>query len=196
MVNEDKIKNNKNAIHVCLTGHRPNKLWGYDLDVPEYDRLQDRLENIIESLVDEYDEVVCHSGLALGADTVWSIAILNKREEYPNKVKFHAEIPFMGQSSRWFGDSIALWEYQVEVADERTVYLNKNHCLAREDWSLVPKEEIIKAMNDRNEGMVNASDIVIAIYDGGTSGGTCNAVNYANKVGKYVIAHHPDEFKG
>ena len=181
----------KKEIHVGLTGHRPNKLWGYDLDQPEYDNLQDRLELIIDSLLMEYETVVCHSGLALGADTIWSIAILNKREQYPNRVKFHAEIPFMKQASRWFGESVDFWEYQVEHADYRTLYLPEDEYLS---WDMIPTWRVTKALDDRNKGMVEASDIVVAIYDG-TKSGTGNAVYDAKELNKYVLTYHPDEFK-
>lgn len=166
-------------------------MWGYDLDQPEYDNLQDKLELIIDTLLDEYETVICHSGLALGADTIWSIAILNKREQYPNRVKFHAEIPFMKQASRWFGESVDFWKYQVEHADYQTLYLPEDEYLS---WDMIPTWRVNKALDDRNKGMVGASDIVIAIYDG-SKGGTGNAVYDANELNKYVLTYHPDEFK-
>lgn len=179
------------VIHIALTGHRPDKLWGYDLGKPEYDKLQRRLEEIIDVLLIRYEQVVCHSGLALGADTVWSIAVLNKREQYPNRVRFHAEIPFMGQATKWFGDSVNFWEYQVSNADSKTVYLTKKE---DEEWSKIPKYKISKALNDRNKGMVTSSDILIAVHNGSKSG-TQNAINDAKKLNKYILEWHPDEFK-
>lgn len=181
-----------NKIHIGLTGHRPQKLWGFDLDTLEYEGLQDRLELIIDQLLTEYETVVCHSGLALGADSIWSIAILNKREEYPNRVKFHAEIPFMGQPMRWFGDSYDFWFYQVEVADYKTVYLKEDEY---ENWDTVQFYTIAKALDDRNKGMINNSDIMIAVYDGSKKGGTYNAIQDIKKQGKYLLTYHPDDFK-
>lgn len=178
-------------IRIGLTGHRPHKLWGYDLDRPEYERLQERLELIIDQLLVEYKRVICHSGLALGADTIWSIAILNKREEFPERVFFHAEIPFMGQSSHWFGESVDLWNYQVETADEKSVYLEGDK---DKDWSTVGKYGIVKALDDRNKGMVQSIDILIAIYDGSNSG-TGNAVNDAKKLDKYILEYRPKDFE-
>lgn len=185
------VRENSKKVHIGLTGHRPHKLWGYDLDQPEYDNLQDKLESIIETLLDGYGEVVCHSGLALGADTVWSIAILNMREKYPNRVKFYAEIPFMGQSGSWFGDSVDFWEYQVENADFRSIYLDPLPGLT---WEQVPKYRITKALDDRNKGMVDKVDILIAISDGSKSG-TKNAIDYAKKHCKYLLTYHPNDFK-
>lgn len=139
----------------------------------------------------EYETVICHSGLALGADTVWSIAILNKREKYPNRVKFHAEIPFMGQASKWFGESVNFWEYQVEHADSQSVYFTKKE---DEEWADVPRYAISKALDDRNKGMVKAVDVLLALHNGSKSG-TQNALTDAKKLNKYVIEWHPDEFK-
>lgn len=177
-------------VHVALTGHRPNKLWGYDLDNPEYERLQDKLESIVEQLLKGYNTVICHSGLALGADSVWSIAILNMREKYPNRVFFHAEIPFMGQAGRWSLGSQDLWEYQVETSDFKTVYLTKEEGTS---WDRVPKYQITKALDDRNKGMVDACDVLIGISNGSNSG-TKNALDYAESKGVKVLTYHPKDF--
>lgn len=179
------------TIHIGLTGHRPPKLWGYNIDKPEYDRLQDKLEEIIESLLTEYDQVVGHSGLALGADTVWSIAILNMREKYPNRVKFHAEIPFWGQPSTWYEGDASFWDFIVTQADEHTLYLETE---PGTKWETISKWVISRALDDRNKGMVDHVDILIAIFDN-TPSGTKNAVEYAKKKSKYLLTYHPNDFK-
>lgn len=43
----------------------------------------------------------------------------------------------------------------------------------------------------RNKYMVDKSDIVIAIWDGRTSGGTYNTIRYAKSLGKDIIQIHP-----
>ena len=97
----------------------------------------------------------------------------------------------MKQASRWFGDSVDFWEYQVEHADYKSLYFKEDEYLS---WDKIPTCRITKALDDRNKGMVEASDIVIAIYDGSKSG-TGNAVYDATELGKYVLTYHPDEFK-
>lgn len=59
-------------LSIALTGHRPDKLAGYNLNNPFYGRLHERLMKIIERALDNYPLVECHSGMALGADTVWA----------------------------------------------------------------------------------------------------------------------------
>lgn len=106
------------TIHIGFTGHRPNKLGGYDLSVPGYMNLQKDLEKYIQRNLKAFDIVIGHSGLALGGDTVWSKAILSMKEIYPDRVQFHAEIPMMEQASAWFKQSdIDFWHEQVERAD-------------------------------------------------------------------------------
>ena len=93
------------VIHIGFTGHRPNKLGGYDLTQPGYRNLQADLESYIRRNLDVYDTVVGHSGLALGGDTIWSKAILSMKDQYPGRVLFHAEIPMLEQHESWFKQS-------------------------------------------------------------------------------------------
>ena len=82
-----------NVVSISLTGHRPDKLAGYDLSKPYYTRLRNRLIAIIERSLAKYDIVECHSGMALGADIVWAQAIVYCKEKYgSDKIKFVAEI--------------------------------------------------------------------------------------------------------
>lgn len=162
---------NSSIIHISLTGHRPTKLGGYDISQSPYKKLQDDLEQYIQYQLQSHDIVVGHSGLALGADTIWSKAILSMKEQYPGRVEFHAEIPFMTQHSKWFKKSdIDFWHEQVNAADGQSVYADFD--------SSVSNQEAGKALNDRNIGMIDHADILLALWDG-SHGGTGNAVKYA-----------------
>lgn len=176
-------------IHIGFTGHRPNKLGGYDLSKPSYMALQHDLEVYIERNLAVYQTVVGHSGLALGGDTIWSKAILAMRAKYPGRVLFHAEIPMMEQASVWIGkQDVAFWHKQVESADFKTVY-----------GSLAGKSDAerrhlsAKYLNLRNEGMLGHSNVLLALWNG-TSGGTGNAVAYAKKTGLTTYIVHPDVY--
>lgn len=70
------------VLSIALTGHRPDKLAGYNLNNPFYGRLHERLMKIIERALDNYPLVECHSGMALGADTVWAEVIVECQEKY------------------------------------------------------------------------------------------------------------------
>lgn len=179
------LKNN-NVLHIGLTGHRPSKLGGYDISTPSYQKLQKDLEQYILHQLETHDIVVGHSGLALGADTIWSKAILSMREKHPGRVQFHAEIPFMSQHSKWFKKSdIDFWHEQVETADDSTVYADFK--------TEVTNAQAGKALNDRNIGMINHSDVMLALWDGSKSG-TGNAVNYSRSVDKHIQFIDPKNY--
>ena len=42
-------------------------------------------------------------------------------------------------------------------------------------------------MEARNHYMIDKCDVLIAVYDGFSKGGTHNAINYAKKLGKKII---------
>lgn len=177
------------VIRIALTGHRPSKLGGYDLSKPGYADLQRGLETYIEKNLDVYDTVVGHSGLALGADTIWSKAILAMKAKYPGRVLFHAEIPMLEQAEAWFKPSdIEFWHEQVASADEKSVY-----------GSLAGKSDAErnklagKFLNVRNHGMLDHADVLLALHDG-SGGGTGNAVAYAKKTGLTTITVHPSVY--
>ena len=176
------------TLHIALTGHRPTKLGGYNLSTPEYAALRADLEQYIRYQLTNHDTVVGHSGLALGADTIWSKAILNMRDQYPDRVKFHAEIPMMTQYKKWFKQSdIDFWHHQVAVADEKTIYATFD------DPTNVTNQEAGKALKDRNIGMIDHSNVVLAVWDG-TPGGTMHAVKYADKTNKPVVIIRPKTY--
>lgn len=176
-------------IVIALTGHRPNKLAGYNMNDPFYARLQKQLEGIIKKYLDEYDFVECRSGLALGADTVWSKAILKMRNAYPDRVRFHADIPMKEQPSVWFNQAdIDYWHYQYEQADSKTIYG------ALSDYPESQRRyAAIQLLEKRNQGMLAPADVVIAIFNGDKKGGTANAVRFARQNNKELIIIKPDE---
>lgn len=177
------------TIHIGFTGHRPNKLGGYDLSAQGYRDLQDDLETYIERNLQVFDFVIGHSGLALGGDTIWSKAILSMKEKYPGRVLFHAEIPMMEQAEAWFKQSdIDFWHEQVERADFKSVY---GSLAGRSDSER--KKLAAKFLNVRNEGMLDHSNVLLALHDG-TSGGTGNAVAYAKKTNLVTHTVHPNVY--
>lgn len=43
-------------INVCITGHRPNKLYGYNMNNSKYDCLRKVIYNVIEKLYYKYNK--------------------------------------------------------------------------------------------------------------------------------------------
>lgn len=184
----------KSVLRIALTGHRPNKLGGYDLSTPQYRRLQTDLETYIENALKRADVVIGHSGLALGADTVWAEAILAMRTKYPTRVLFHAEIPMLEQSEAWFKKSdIQAWERFVASADEQTVY---GSLAGLDKASDARKKKASQLLNVRNDGMIDHADELLGLYDGHSRGGTANALAYAKKVGKKTFIVAPSVYFG
>ncbi|ROR76086.1 Uncharacterized SPBc2 prophage-derived protein YoqJ [Plantibacter flavus] len=164
------------TFHIALTGHRPNKLAGYDLTHPFYVELQAWLEHIITTGLAQHRHLRLSSGLALGADTIWSRAILAMRDRFPGRISFVAEIPVMTQASQWpAAADVEFWHEQVARADFRNVYAD---------------EYSPRAMQLRNEGMIRPAQLLLAVWDG-SSGGTGHAVRFAEKQGIPIFQISP-----
>lgn len=110
---------------ISLTGHRPDKLWGYNLNHPKYQQLKETLENIIFTAISKFGKIECHSGMALGADTIWAQAIVNMKNKYPDKITFVADIPCHGQESVWPKSSQT--EYHKLVSHSNTQIYYSDH---------------------------------------------------------------------
>lgn len=181
-------------VHIALTGHRPNKLGGYNLVTPAYARLQDDLEAFIHFQLLTYNVVWGHAGLALGADTIWARALFTVQKQVPQRVKFYAEIPMMSQSKQWFKQSdISFWNHQVENCDDSTIYDPDFEKLTETER----KYSAGKVLNKRNIGMVDHSDILLALLwadDRGLKSGTHNAVKYAQKQNKHIQYINPGNY--
>ena len=171
------------VVSISLTGHRPDKLAGYNLNDPYYDRLRRRLIRIIERSLDNYEIVECHSGMALGADTVWAQAIVECQQKYGrDRIRFIADIPDEKQPSRWINKvDRDRWKDLVDKADEIRQYAHQN--IGR-SYAYI--------LNQRNIGMIKACDILIAIYNGDATGGTANGVRDGNRMNKFISYIHPD----
>lgn len=168
------------SFHVALTGHRPTKLAGYDLSHAFYERLRARLVETISQGLAVHQHLTLHSGLALGADTVWSQAILQQRAAHPERIRFVADVPVMTQADQWpDAASKAFWRRQIEVADEVNVYAQ----------AYTPR-----CMQLRNEGMVRPCGLLLAVWDG-SPGGTANAVSFAEANSIRVHRMDPASFR-
>lgn len=156
---------------ICVTGHRPNKLYGYDLNDNRWIFLKEKFKQLLV-------ENNCHeaiTGMALGVDTVFSLAVLELKKEGFN-IKLHCAIPCKNYFCKWTKASISLYKDIISKADI---------------VKLVSNEEY-KAylMQKRNEYMVNLADKIIVVWNG-RKGGTENCIKYANKMGKEIISIDP-----
>lgn len=153
----------------CFTGHRPNKLNGYEAE--DNKKLLWRIHNVCVDLIENKGVDTFINGLALGVD-LWSAKIIIKlKEKYPN-IKLISAIPCRNHPNKWNKKSKNLWQEVCDKSDEVV---------------LVTDEEYKPyLMQVRNEWMVNKSDYVVAVWDK-TPGGTGNCVNFAEKQNKEII---------
>ena len=163
------------SVTACFTGHRPNKLGGYNPN-PIQTQIRKRLTEMIR---DTYGMGIRNfiTGMALGVDQ-WACEILidlRKRPEYKD-IKIIAAIPFKGQEGAWFKQSVEHYNELLKQVD-------------RVEYTSPPGYAAWK-MQTRNKWMVDHSKIVIAVWDG-TSSGTANCVKYAQIKKKQIYRINP-----
>ena len=124
---------------IALRGHKPNKLYGYDLFTEKYDILGNKILKILE----EENADWCISGGALGADQLFAIIAIK------NKYKLEMAIPCLNHSKMWNDYSKALYQNILNCADKVTI-------VTEEEYSP-------NLMQIRNQYMVDNCDKLIAI---------------------------------
>ena len=155
---------------IFVTGHRPDKLFGYNLNHPNYIQMKNEFKKILvnEKCKEGY------SGMALGVDQIFAIAILElKAEGFPIKLK--CIIPCINQERMWVESSKKLYKQILSLSDEIIYVTNTEYTKS--------------CMQLRNQYMVDNADGGIVVYDG-TKGGTCHCFNYIKKQKKpyYLIS--------
>jgi len=173
-----------NRFTICVTGHRPGQLFGYDIKSSKYDKIKRVLRNTMISISNSayekcgVDTFRYMSGMALGIDTIFFELALELRQSSGEfTIETAAAIPFRGQEFKWPYESRKHYHELLEQADE-IITVCKG---AYEPWKL----------QRRNEFMVDHSDSVIAVYNGSKVGGTYNCVQYAKKLNKDITVINP-----
>lgn len=137
---------------IAGTGHRPNKLGGYD---PITTR------NVIalaqDYLIDHPPEYVI-SGMAQGWDMAIAQAAVNL------SIPFVAYIPFVGQEQMWPASTRLYYAALLSRATRIKICSEGGYAPAK--------------MHVRNHMMVNDCDHLVALWDG-SEGGTGNCIAYA-----------------
>lgn len=158
---------------VSFTGHRPDKLPYLSESDSECVKLKKRLEETVRGLIaDGADEF--YSGMALGVDMWAAELVLGLKEEFPH-ITLTAVVPCPEQAERWGEKLIARY----------------NGILARCDKIITTSPRYEKGcMAKRNRALVDACDILVAVFDG-SRGGTMQTVNYAKTVHKKTVMLNP-----
>jgi uncharacterized phage-like protein YoqJ len=150
---------------IAGTGHRPQKLYK-TYQGEEY------VIRTIQKAISELGKVDYGiSGMAVGFDTALA------RVFVASGIPWTAACPFRGQESKWPQKSQADYHALLKCAS-KVVFVD--------ELNGEPPGYIAAKMQRRNEYMCNESDTILALWDG-TSSGTGNCVNYAERSGKKII---------
>lgn len=163
---------------LCFTGKRPKELLGYSYS-QNYAEFIQWLSQYLETLY--YDGITNFiSGGAQGFDQLAFSAVALLKAKYPD-IRNIVYVPFSGQHLKWSTNpntpfSQSAYNQMLSQADE-VKYL----------YEVNPSDfgKVRTALMNRNHDMVDASDIVVALYpnddyQSGT-GGTAECMRYATK---------------
>lgn len=153
---------------LSATGHRPNKLGGYDNE----SRLL--LVKFAEETLRKYQPSKVISGMALG----WDIAIASAAVNLG--IPFIASVPFADQWKRWTNEDVKLYKQLLLKASEIVMVDElENYQVPH---TIQGKYHVAK-MQQRNEWMVDNSEGILALWNASdpkeSIGGTKNCVDYA-----------------
>ena len=156
---------------VCaFTGHRPHRLpWGTDETDPRCLALKQMMQRVTEQAVAKgVRTFLC--GMARGCDTYFAEAVLQMMETDP-KLELIAMVPCPQQADRW------------PKADRERYAALLRRCTRTE---MLEPSYRQGSMLRRNRAMVERSQMLISVYDGG-QGGTGQTVRLAEKQGLEIL---------
>lgn len=159
---------------ICFTGHRPDKIGGYDR-TPLQDWVRDRLADAIaRAYRNGYLQFIC--GGALGVDWLAAEEVLALKA-YRKDIKLILALPFPGYYSKWSVHTIDHFEEEIVAKADKVLFACEKPYAP---WKF----------QKRNEWMVDNSQAVIAVWDG-SSGGTANTVRYAQGGNRPIYLINP-----
>jgi len=139
---------------ICITGHKPDKLpGGYNRRTKENIKLFHFFRDYLISKIEEHKELICYSGLNLGTEQIFAIAVIDlKSKDYNIKLKtcLSNNLP----ESDWSKEDKETFDKILPFCDE------------------------INKINDNNYflNMIKQSDEVLSFWNG--SAGTTAQNNY------------------
>jgi uncharacterized phage-like protein YoqJ len=168
---------------VFATGHRPPAFGDWDEKSEMAQDVKKWLYLAVERAIKK-GRTDFITGMAAGVDIWFGEAVLALKDKYPH-VKLIAAVPYPGQAERWARFNRIRWERLIEAADEL-------HILYDDPKEDAPKYEFAKRLNSRNEWMVDAAPVGIAVHHSEyVRGGTVNCLAYAKRKKRAVLIYDP-----
>jgi len=143
---------------IAVTGHRPDKLGGYNA-TDNFNFLRSHMMAVMSGILDRGEkELIVISGGAIGIDQLWMEAAINL------KLPVIAALPFKDYDCKWPWHARKIYKELLAQCSE-VKYISE------------PGYEPSK-MQTRNKWMVDNSDQLYGYWNG-TAGGTKNCIDYA-----------------
>ncbi len=154
----------------CFTGHRPVKLpWGMNEADPRCADLKHRLRSVLcETYNNGYRHFIC--GMAIGCDTYFAEAVLDLKKEYGD-LTLEAAVPCDSQADKWNRKQREKYQSLLSACDTVTYV---SHMYSPD------------CMMKRNRYMIDSSSLLIACFNGRSSG-TMNTIVYAERSGVLTV---------
>ena len=169
---EEKIKT------CCFTGHRPKALpWGFDESAVRCAAFKSKVKITVENLIVEKGYKKFISGMAMGADMICAEIVLMLKNIYPY-IKLECAVPNHAFTEGWSAEDVRRYSSILTRAD-CIEFVSGSRIYSKRDLML------------RNIYMVDSSELVIAVYINGETGGTKNTIDYAKYRKKEVIIIEP-----
>lgn len=147
---------------LAITGHRPNKVGGYDIPNPTYISVCQKIEKALIKIKPEKMLI----GMALGVDS-WTANICNKLN-----IPYAAIIPFVGFNSLWNDEDKKRYDSLLKKSSE-IIYVS-------------PPPYTKEKLQIRNQYLVDNSDALLAVWNLEKNSGTYNCISYAISKNKLV----------
>ena len=154
----------------CFTGHRPLRLpWGMNETDPRCIDLKERLRTTLEETYNNgYRHFICC--MAIGCDMYFAEAVLDLRSKYSD-LTLEAAVPCDSQSDKWNRKQKETYFSLLSACDIVTYV---SHMYSPD------------CMMKRNQYMIDRSSLLIACFNGRSSG-TMNTILYAERAGVNTV---------
>lgn len=160
----------------AFTGHRPERFsFGYDEN-------DERCLSVKTLMLDWITAFIIggvrtfYTGMALGVDQWAASIVLDMKQQYSG-VRLIALVPCKTQADKWSEDQRNRYKKILDECDE-VIILNEHYTRG--------------CMHQRNRMLVERTEYLLAVYDGGNDGGTAYTVNFARKNNRQITTIHPD----
>ncbi len=157
---------NERETTCCFTGHRPVKLpWGMNESDPRCIALKERISGTLDGIYDSgFRHFIC--GMAIGCDTYFAEAVLSLKDRHPD-ITLEAAVPCDSQADKWNRKQKDRYACLLSLCDSVTYvsHAYTPNCMMR-----------------RNEYMIDSSSLLLACFNGKSSG-TLNTILYAERNG-------------